>query len=71
MAKTTLTAKQMRDQSPDELALRLAEAKKSLFGLRVRATTKELTNPSEIRKTRREIARIQTILAEKSKQAKA
>lgn len=65
MAKNTLTAASLREQNNADLATRLAEAKQELFRLRVRATTKELTNPDIIRKKKREIARINTVLTEK------
>lgn len=65
MPNNTQNAAQMREQSIEELELRLNEAKKELFGLRVKATTKELTDPTQIRFKRREIARITTILGQK------
>jgi large subunit ribosomal protein L29 len=60
------TNEQLRKQSAEDLELRLQESKRDSFRLRVKATTKELTDTSGIRKKRREIARILTILNEKS-----
>lgn len=71
MADTTATASVLRDNSVEELKLRLEEAKHDLFRLRVKATTKELLNTNEMREKRREIARILTILTEKSNAANA
>ena len=65
------SAKQLREQTKEELVLRLAEAKKELFNLRVRMTTKELTNPSDIRFKRREIARLLTLIGEKQSGSQA
>lgn len=70
MAKTTTTsAKKLRDLSVEDLNLRIEDLKKQLFGLRLKATTKELTDPTEIRRTRREIARVHTILNEKTRKS--
>ena len=66
-----VTAKHLREQSVEDLELRLEESKRDLFGLRVRQTTKELVNTNELREKRREIARILTILAEKASAASA
>ena len=69
MAKKKITNKQLREHTVDELALRREDVRKEMFTLRVRATTKELDNVNEIRAKRREIARINTILGEKSREA--
>lgn len=58
-------AKHLREQSVEDLELRLEETKHDLFRMRVRQTTKELVNTNDIREKRREIARILTILTEK------
>jgi large subunit ribosomal protein L29 len=69
MATTTkiVKAAKLREVSKEELSMQLADAKKDLFGLRVKSTTKELTQLADIRKKRREIARLNTVLAEKAK----
>jgi len=67
----TVTAKHLREQSLEDLELRLEETKRDLFRLRVRQTTKELVNTNELRLKRREIARILTILTEKQSAASA
>lgn len=64
--KTTMNAEQLRKQSIEDLELRLEETKRDGFRLRVRATTKELVNTTEIKNKRREVARILTILNEKN-----
>ncbi|MGF1573437.1 MAG: 50S ribosomal protein L29 [Sumerlaeia bacterium] len=67
MADKTLNAEALRKQTVEDLELRLEESKRDGFRLRVRATTKELVNTTEIKNKRREVARILTILNEKSK----
>jgi len=57
---------ELRELSAADLQQRLDEAKKSLTDMRFqKAVTGQLENPARIRTTRREIARIQTILTEK------
>ena len=61
-------AKHLREETLEDLELRFNDAKKELFNLRVRSTTKELTDPNQIRHKRREIARIKTVMNEKKAQ---
>ena len=49
-----------RTMSADELGNSLREVQKHLFDLRFQSATDRLETPSEIRKARREIARIKT-----------
>ena len=55
-------AVELREMSDEQLELTLKEAAESLFRLRVQAQTERLDAPSELRKNRRMIARIKTIL---------
>ena len=55
-----LTA-EYRNMSPDELANTLKGVQKNLFDLRFQSATDRLETPSQIRKARREIARIKTV----------
>lgn len=48
-----------------ELERKLSETQQSLFKLRFRAVSAPLKNPMEIRKLRREAARIQTFMNQK------
>lgn len=59
------TAKELRNLSIDELINRSKEIRRTIFNLRVRATTKELKDVSEIKTQKRELARILTVLREK------
>jgi large subunit ribosomal protein L29 len=54
-----------RGMSDEQLSLTLNEVTKNLFHLRFQSATERLETPSEIRKARREVARIQTILRER------
>ena len=52
---------EVRTQSDDQLGLALKDTEKHLFQLRFQSATDRLETPSEIRKARREIARIMTV----------
>ncbi len=54
-------ASELREMSDEQLALTLKETTSNLFHLRLQAQTERLDAPSELRKHRRMIARIQTI----------
>ena len=55
---------ELRDKTNEELQSLLVEELRSQFNLRMRKGTGQLDKPSEIKKTRRNIARIHTILNE-------
>jgi large subunit ribosomal protein L29 len=59
-------ASELREMSSDQLTLTLNETTKNLFHLRLQAQTERLDAPSELRKQRRTIARIKTILNERA-----
>jgi large subunit ribosomal protein L29 len=56
---------ELRDQNNDELNQRIAQAQEELFRLRFRSATQQLENPSLIRKLRRDVARMKTILRQR------
>ena len=56
---------ELRDKSVDELQTELLEELRSQFNLRMRKGTGQLDKPSEMKKTRRNIARIKTLINEK------
>lgn len=60
-----MKANKVRDMSEEELLRRVDDLRESIFNLRVRATTKELANTSQLRRERRELARTLTVLREK------
>ena len=55
----------LRAKSATELNEELVDAKKELFNLRFQNATNQLDNTSRIKDVRKNIARIQTIIAEK------
>ena len=59
--------KDLRAMSVDELEAKLLEAKKEQFNLRVQQSTGQLQNTAGVRKVRREIAKINTLLTERKK----
>ena len=56
----------LRSKSAAELNEELVAAKKELFNLRFQNATNQLDNTSRIKEVRRNIARIQTVIAEKA-----
>lgn len=59
------TAAELREMSDEQLQFALKEAQQELFRLRFQASTEKLDAPSNLRKLRREIARIKTIAHER------
>lgn len=61
-----MKAAELRDMSTEQLELTLAEASEKLFRLRMQSQTERLDAPSELRKNRRLIARIKTVLRQQA-----
>ena len=57
--------KKMREMSEVELNAELVKMKKDLFNLRFQHVTGQLENPVKMRDTKRDIARVKTIMREK------
>ncbi len=55
----------MREMSEAELNAELLKMKKDLFNLRFQHVTGQLENPVKMRETKRDIARVKTIIREK------
>lgn len=60
-----MKATELRDMSDEQLELTLKETTENLFRLRIQAQTERLDAPSELRRNRRFVARIKTILRER------
>jgi large subunit ribosomal protein L29 len=58
-------ANSMRDLTVDEIQQRVVELREELFNLRFRNSMRQLDNPLKIRQSRREMARLLTVLREK------
>ena len=65
-----MAAADLRGKTPDELKDQLLSLKKEQFNLRFQRATQQLEKPTRVREVRREIARIKTILGQKSAEAK-
>ena len=57
----------LQAKTTEELQAQLVDAKKELFNLRFQNATNQLDNTSRIKDVRRNIARIQTVITQKSK----
>jgi len=57
----------IREMSVDEINTRIGELREELFNLRFRNGLKQLDNPLKIRESRREMARLLTVLNEKQR----
>ena len=57
--------KKIREMSEAELNSELVRMKKDLFNLRFQHVTGQLENPIKMRETKRDIARVKTIIREK------
>jgi len=60
---------QIREMSDEHLQLTLNETIKHLFQLRFQSATERLETPSEIRKAKRDIARLKTIQTQRERAA--
>lgn len=58
---------EIRTKTDAELEQELANTYKALVNLRFRWSTRQLTNVYEIKKVRKDIARIRTVLSERAK----
>ena len=65
--KTSKYLEELKTQSVADLNAQLVDAKKELFNLRFQNATNQLDNTSRIKDVRRNIARIQTVITQKSK----
>ena len=61
-----MKAKEVRKMSASELEAKLKDLKKDLFTLRMQHATNQLDNPMRISLVKKDIARVQTVIREKS-----
>ena len=57
---------ELRGKQPAELEKELESLLRAQFGLRMQVATQQLANTSQLKKVRRDIARVRTIIKEKS-----
>jgi large subunit ribosomal protein L29 len=60
-----MTTKEIREKEGNQLNLELVEKQKHLFDLRSQAVTEKLEDPSQLRKTKKDIARIKTVIRQR------
>lgn len=63
-----MKASELKTKSPADLQQELLALNKAQFGLRMQVATQQLTNTSQLRKVRRDIARVKTVMTEKGAQ---
>jgi large subunit ribosomal protein L29 len=59
---------ELKSKSATDLHNELLSLTKAQFGMRMQVATQQMTNTSEMRKVRRDIARVKTVLTEKGAQ---
>jgi len=60
-----MKSSELRAKDPAQLSKELEELLRAQFGLRMQKATQQLTNSSQLKSVRRDIARVRTILKEK------
>ena len=61
-----MKAKELRAKDPVALKKELDELLRAHFSLRMQVATQQLNNTSQLRKTRRDIARVRTVMNQKA-----
>jgi large subunit ribosomal protein L29 len=61
-----MEATELRGKNPDELQKELEALLRAQFGLRMQLATQQLANTSQLKKVKRDIARVRTIMNEKA-----
>ena len=65
MVVNKMKANEIRSLSVSELEAKLVDLKKDLFMLRMQHATNQLDNPQKLVETKRDIARVKTVIREK------
>ena len=65
MVVNKMKASEIRSRAAEELQSKLVELKKDLFFLRMQHATNQLDNPQKLVETKRDIARVKTMIREK------
>ena len=60
--------KEIEDKETTAIEVELKEKQRHLFDLRTQAVTEKLEDPSQLRKTRKDIARMKTVLRQRQLQ---
>jgi large subunit ribosomal protein L29 len=59
-----MKASELRDKDGDALGKELTDLLKAQFGLRMQIATQQLSNTSQLKKVRRDIARVRTVITQ-------
>ena len=65
-----IKANELRNMTADEIKLKIESLKKGLFNLRTEAKAGRIEKPHKISETRKDIARCETVVREKTMQVK-
>jgi len=65
-----MKVKEIREKETEHLKHELEDQRKHLFDLRSQAVTEKLEDPSQLKKTRKDIARMMTVLKQRELEAK-
>ncbi|MET3233283.1 UNVERIFIED_ORG: large subunit ribosomal protein L29 [Burkholderia sp. 1263] len=63
-----MKASELHQKDQAALNKELSDLLKAQFGLRMQLATQQLTNTSQLKKVRRDVARVRTVLTEKANQ---
>ena len=63
-----MKASELRGKTAEELEKELAELLRTQFKLRMQKATQQLNNTSQLRKYRRDIARVRTVMAQSARE---
>ena len=61
-----MEAKEFRDMSAEDLSRKRTELREEIGHLKLKRATSRLENPMKLRQTKRDLARVETILREKA-----
>ena len=62
----SVDVQELREKTDEELVQDLEEAHQALFNLRFQASTRQLEDVSQVKRARRQIARIKTLVRERN-----
>lgn len=60
-----MEAKDIRDMSTDELVQKRVELREEIFNLKLKRATTRLESPMKLRVTKKDLARVETVLRER------
>ena len=60
-----MEAKELREMSAEDLVQKLASLREEITHLKLKRATSRLENPMKLKETKRDLARVETILREK------